>query len=323
MNMMSSTESVSHTANHISTDDVASISSAALLVQMSISNWAGRKLDRKASAEVSDANAAERGMANVNKKLLGKNEYLKAIQTHVSAARDMHTRMTMPWGKTGWQLCPTEQYFKYTETMTRMQNEFYSLVQQFLDNYEQAVEDAHVFLGELMNPDDYPSLEKLSRKFAFNLDDMPLPTSGDFRLDIGNQGLSQLANKYEKFYITQFETAMNDIWKRTYDALSKMSERLDYETETEEYVDDAGRTKRRKLGAKTFRDTLVSNVTEMVDLLKVSNVTNSPQMTAMADRLEEAMLDVTPAALRDDELLRKQTKAEVDAAIAALPTLDI
>lgn len=323
MNMMSNTESVSYTANHISTDDVASISSAALLVQMSISNWAGRKLDRKASAEVSDANAAERGMANVNKKLLGNNEYLKAIQTHVSAARDMHTRMTMPWGKTGWQLCPTEQYFKYTETMTRMQNEFYSLVQQFLDNYEQAVEDAHVFLGELMNPDDYPSLEKLSRKFAFNLDEMPLPTSGDFRLDIGNEGLSQLANKYEKFYTTQFETAMNDIWKRTYDALSKMSERLDYETEIEEYVDDAGRTKRRKVGAKTFRDTLVSNVTEMVDLLKVSNVTNSPQMTAMADRLEEAMLDVTPAALRDDELLRKQTKAEVDAAIAALPTLDI
>lgn len=323
MNMMSNTESVSYTANHISTDDVASISSAALLVQMSISNLAGRKLDRKASAEVSDANAAERGMANVNKKLLGNNEYLKAIQTHVSAARDMHTRMTMPWGKTGWQLCPTEQYFKYTETMTRMQNEFYSLVQQFLDNYEQAVEDAHVFLGELMNPDDYPSLEKLSRKFAFNLDEMPLPTSGDFRLDIGNEGLSQLANKYEKFYTTQFETAMNDIWKRTYDALSKMSERLDYETEIEEYVDDAGRTKRRKVGAKTFRDTLVSNVTEMVDLLKVSNVTNSPQMTAMADRLEEAMLDVTPAALRDDELLRKQTKAEVDAAIAALPTLDI
>lgn len=323
MNMMSNTESVSYTANHISTDDVASISSAALLVQMSISNWAGRKLDRRASAEVSDANAAERGMANVNKKLLGNNEYLKAIQTHVSAARDMHTRMTMPWGKTGWQLCPTEQYFKYTETMTRMQNEFYSLVQQFLDNYEQAVEDAHVFLGELMNPDDYPSLEKLSRKFAFNLDEMPLPTSGDFRLDIGNEGLSQLANKYEKFYTTQFETAMNDIWKRTYDALSKMSERLDYETEIEEYVDDAGRTKRRKVGAKTFRDTLVSNVTEMVDLLKVSNVTNSPQMTAMADRLEEAMLDVTPAALRDDELLRKQTKAEVDAAIAALPTLDI
>jgi len=67
----------------------------------------------------------------------------------------------------------------------------------------------------------------------------------------------------------------------------------------------------------------VSNVTEMVGLLKVSNVANSPHMTAMAERLEDAMLGVTPAALRDDESLRKQTKAEVDAAIAALPTLDI
>jgi hypothetical protein len=142
-------------------------------------------------------------------------------------------------------------------------------------------------------------------------------------LDIANEGISQLANKYEKFYTTQFETAMGDIWKRTYDALSNMSERLDYETDIVEYVDDAGRTKRRKIGAKTFRDTLVSNVTEMIGLLKVSNVANSPHMTAMAERLEDAMLGVTPAALRDDESLRKQTKAEVDAAIAALPTLDI
>jgi hypothetical protein len=163
----------------------------------------------------------------------------------------------------------------------------------------------------------------LSRKFSFTLDEMPLPTSGDFRLEIANEGLSQLANKYEKFYTTQFETAMGDIWKRTYDALSNMSERLDYETDIIEYVDDAGRTKRRKVGAKTFRDTLVSNVTEMIGLLKVSNVANSPHMTAMAERLEDAMLGVTPAALRDDESLRKQTKAEVDAAIAALPTLDI
>jgi hypothetical protein len=117
MNMMKEIDGdgidgVSHTANTPNADDIVSISSAALLVSMTISNWAGRKLDRKASAEVSDANAAERGMANVNKKLLGNNEYLKAIQTHVSAARDMHTRMTMPWGKTGWQLCPTAQYFK-------------------------------------------------------------------------------------------------------------------------------------------------------------------------------------------------------------------
>jgi len=324
---LSSAPTVSHTANLTASapnaDDIVSISSAALLVSMTISNWAGRKLDRKASAEVSDANAAERGMANVNKKLLGNNEYLKAIQTHVSAARDMHTRMTMPWGKTGWQLCPTAQYFKYTEAMTGMQNKFYELVQEFLDNYEQAVEDAHLFLGDLANPDDYPSLEKLSRKFSFTLDEMPLPTSGDFRLDIANEGISQLANKYEKFYTTQFETAMGDIWKRTYDALSNMSERLDYETDIIEYVDDAGRTKRRKVGAKTFRDTLVSNVTEMIGLLKVSNVANSPHMTAMAERLEDAMLGVTPAALRDDESLRKQTKAEVDAAIAALPTLDI
>jgi len=46
-------------------------------------------------------------------------------------------------------------------------------------------------------------------------------------------------------------------------------------------------------------------------------------MTAMADNLEEAMRGVTPDALREDEWLRRETKRNVDAAIKALPSLDM
>ena len=57
-------------------------------------------------------------------------------------------------------------------------------------------------------------------------------------------------------------------------------------------------------------------------LLRVCNVTGSAQMSAMANRLEETMSDVTPDALREDDYFRAETKAAVDQAIAALPTLD-
>jgi hypothetical protein len=46
-------------------------------------------------------------------------------------------------------------------------------------------------------------------------------------------------------------------------------------------------------------------------------------MSAMADKLEEAMSGVTPDALREDEYFRAETKAAVDAAIKSLPSLDI
>lgn len=299
------------------------LASSAMLVEVNISNWTGRKKDKRASQDIVEQNAAAAGVANVNKKLLADSDSLRAIQQHVTATRAMHANMTMPWSNSGLRLLPTAQYFKYNQAMTQMQNEFHRLIQEFLDSYNDEVIDVQVKLGDLFSRDDYPTVEALQRKFGFNINYMPLPDSGDFRVDIGNEALSEVQQKYQEFYTKQYNTAMNDVWTRLHKALSSMSERLDYETDIVEYVDDAGRTKRRKVGAKVFRDTLVSNVTDMIELLRVCNVTNSTQMEAMATRLDEAMSGVTPDALRDDDYFRAETKAAVDAAIKSLPSLDI
>jgi hypothetical protein len=127
---------------------------------------------------------------------------------------------------------------------------------------------------------------------------MPLPDVGDWRLDIGNEAAASMREQYEKFYGEQLTKAMSDVWERTHDALTKMSERLDY----------AGKEDR-----KVFRDSLVENVQEIVDLLGTMNVTNDPYMTDAHKRLDAAMQGITPDALREDAYLRAQTKREVDA----------
>ncbi len=284
------------------------LASSAMLVEVNISNWIGRKLDKRASQDVVDQNHAATGVANVNKKLLADSDNLRAIQQHVTATRTMHAAMTMPWSNSGLRLLPTAQYFKYNQAMTQMQNEFYHLIADFLDSYNDEVIDVQVKLGDLFSRDDYPTVETLQRKFGFSINYMPLPDAGDFRVDIGNEALTEVQEKYQEFYTKQYNTAMNDVWTRLHKALTSMSERLDYGS---------------KEDRKIFRDTLVSNVTDMIELLRVCNVTNSTQMAAMADSLEEAMAGVTPDALRDDDTFRAETKAAVDAAIKALPSLDI
>ena len=284
------------------------LASSAMLGELNISNWIGRKKDKRASQDVIDQNHAATGVANVNKKLLADSDKLRAIQQLVTATRAMHANMTMPWSNSGLRLLPTAQYFKYNQAMTEMQNEFYRLVEDFLDSYNDEVIDVQVKLGDLFSRDDYPTVEALRRKFAFSINYMPLPDAGDFRVDIGNEALTEVQQKYQDFYTKQYNTAMNDVWTRLHKALTSMSERLDY-TDTE--------------NKKIFRDTLVSNVTDMIELLRVCNVTNSTQMAAMADSLEEAMSGVTPDALRDDDTFRAETKAAVDAAIKSLPSLDI
>jgi hypothetical protein len=299
-----SLQSVSPIEDH----EAPTLSSSAMLVEVSISNWAGRKKDKRASAAVTADNYADKGVANVNKKLLANSDTLSAIQTHVTATRNMHINMTMPWSNSGLRLLPTAQHGKYTQAMSAMQNEFERLVGEFLKSYNDEVVDVQLKLGDLFLREDYPTAESLERKFAFRMDFMPLPDAGDFRVDIGNAALRELRDTYADFYSKQFNTAMNDVWTRLHKALTSMSERLDYSS---------------KEDRKVFRDTLVGNVNDMIELLRVCNVGSSTQMSAMADSLETAMSGVTPDALREDASFRASTKAAVDAAIKSLPTLDL
>ena len=279
-----------------------------MLVELSVSTWAGRKLDKRASQDVAAQNHANTGVANVHKKLLPNSDELQAIQNHAKAMRTMNHSITMPWSNSGLRLLPTAQYMRYHKEITGMQAKFFELVEDFLHTVNDKIIDAQLHLGDMFDPSEYPSIDELRGKFACRLNYMPLPDAGDFRLDIANDAMREVKEQYEAFYTQQYERAMNDVWQRTYEVLQRMSERLDY-----------GDHEQKKI----FRDSLVENVVGMIDLLRVSNVTNSTQMTAMADRLEATITGVTPDALREDEYLRAETKRAVDEAIKALPSLDM
>lgn len=285
-----------------------SIGSASMLVELSISTWTGRKLDKRASQDVTMQNHADTGVANVHKKLLGDCDELTAVQKFTANVRNLHYGMTMPWSDTGLRLLPTMQYMKYHQAMTEVQNEYHRLVQQFLDAYDWAISQAQARLGDLFNPDDYPSTEAIASKFSFRFSYIPLPDAGDFRIDIGNEATEQVRTHYQAYYADQLTNAMNDVWQRAYKALSKMSERLDYADHEQK---------------KVFRDTLVSNVIDMVELLNVCNVTGDSQMSALAMKLDDALRGVTPDALREDGYLRAETKRAVDDVIKALPSIDL
>ena len=284
-----------------------SIGSSAMLVELQISQWTGRKKDKRASATVTSQNYADKGTAAVNKKLLGHCEELDAIHKFTASARNIHYSMTMPWSDTGMRLLPTAQYFAYHKQMTELQNEFRSMCATFVTNYDWEISRAQARLGDLFVRDDYPTQMSLSSKFAFNISYVPLPDAGDFRVDVGNEQRQILADHYTAYYTKQLTSAMNDVWKRMYTALANMSDRLDYSDDDK----------------KRFHSTLVDNVLDMVDMLGICNVTGDSQMEAMRIRLEEVLRGVTTDGLKNNESLRITTKAAVDAAIKSLPSLDM
>jgi hypothetical protein len=284
---------------------VPSISGSAMLVELSIRNWAGRKLDKSASQKVTIDNRASTGVANVNKKLLGDCAELSAVLKFAANVRNSHYAMTMPWSDTGLRLLPTSQYFKYNEQMIALKAEYFRLVEEFLSSYGWEITQAQVKLGDLFNPDEYPSAASLQSKFGFGFTYIPLPEAGDWRIDIESDAKEELAQHYQSYYRRQLEAAMADVNQRAYDVLIRMSERLDYEDNEK----------------KVFRDSLVTNVLEIADLMDACNLTSDPAMKGNAQTLRDLLRGIDADDLREDHRLRRATKKAVDEVIATLPSL--
>ena len=287
------------------------LSSSAILIDFSVSQWTGRKLDKRASEEVEVSNSASLGVANVHKRIMGKCPELDAIHKFVGNLRNSHYSMTLPWSDQGLRIVTTMGLEKYTKAMTERQQQFEKLVGKFIQVYATRINEAKTTLGNLFVSNDYPSLEMMQSKFGWRLNFIPIQESGDFRVDIGNEQAEVLKEQYTKYYDTQYTNAMNDLWDRLYKPLARMSERLDY-------PEDADKDTK-----KVFTKTLVSNVTEVLDLLKAFNVNDDRDMEMAHKKLRHALNGITPEALREDDHLRLDTKRSVDEVIKTLPTIGI
>lgn len=284
----------------------ASISSAAMIVELSISCWTGRKKDRKATDEVTTSHGAKIGVAAVNKKLLSDCAELDAIQKFAANVRSLHYTSTLPWMDTGPRLVSTERYFDYHNQMSGLQNEFARLVQSFLDSYEWEVTQAQASLGSLFNADEYPSVESLSNKFGFRLSYMPVPDVGDFRVDVGNLAQRQLAEQYAEHYNERLQMVTQHIFDRLGDTLTRFINSLDW---------------REGEKAKKVYSSVFDTLRDLIALMGDCNFTNDPTMESVRVSLEQAMDGVSLEDLRTDSRVREETREELAAAIKQLPGL--
>jgi len=288
------------------TSKAPSITSSAMLVEYNASVWTGRKQDKQASEELELVKRADPNVANVHKKLLGNCPELKAIQQFVGNARNTHYNMTIPWSDMGMRLLPTSTFFKYKKQMTTLEQEFYNLVNKFFDIYEDAVVNAQTLLGDLYHPDNYPPAHVLQSKFSWRMSFVPLPTSGDFRVDMSNEQEQALRSDYEQHYNAMFEKAIGSMMDKLLVYLKNVSERLDY-------TDDEDK--------KVFRDTLTVNVTSMLEDLLVPLADKDTRLKKLSQDLSDTFQGISPDALREDDVLRQNTKQSVDDAISSIKSL--
>lgn len=286
-----------------------SVSASAMLVELSFSCWTGRKKDKRARDQLARHYHANERAVNATKVLLGDCPELDAIQKYKAQVQTgFHYHMTLPWSDSGLRILPTARYFDYHNEITERQGRYYDLVEQFLERYEWYAAEAQAQLGDLFARDEYPTPESLRSKFSMRVNYMPLPESGDFRVDVGEQATEMLKSHYEQHYVGALERASADAWKRAHDALTRLTKSLDTDADG----------KRGRIYESTFEA-----VRDLIDGLRDFNLNNDPSMEAARQKLEEALHGVGLESLKENDSVRERTKEDLEAVLKTLPTLDI
>lgn len=280
----------------------ADISSRAMLAQLQVSQWTARKMDKRASAEILNANSAARDAGRFNKSLVAKHA-LAGIASVVSAARAAHLEMSLPWLQDGTRILPVDAFNRYTSTMQNFRNEFERNVSEFIRDYPAYVDQARHDLGGLFDEGDYPPAAYIARRFSWNVAIFPMPSAKDFRVDLDSATVDLIQQEMQQNIDSAIGNATRDITERLYSVVKVMAEKL------AAYDPNGG-----KQGG-VFRDSLVENVRDLVDLLPTLNLTNDPRVSLMIDAARDKLTKHDATALREDSALRNET-AEAAAQIA-------
>lgn len=276
----------------------------AVLVDLNISVWTGRKLDRKVSDEVAVAKNAAGNAGNFTKNLVAGNTLLADANKFAAQFRLWNNTQTIPWNDSGTRMLPMNNFMAYKDGYNVRKATLESMFDTFWIAYPTIVNNAAVQLGAMFDINDYPTLDSVKDKFRVVFACSPLPTSGDFRIDSTEEIKRELEQQYEAQYNSKIADAMRDLWNRLHETLRHISDRMTDKAE----VDENGDTKRQK-----FRDTVLENPTELCDLLTRLNVTADPKLEAARQELENAISGLSPKTLREDPDSRADLKAKVDA----------
>ena len=275
------------------------LSDRALLVQLNVSQWTARKLDKKATKQVADDNGASRDAGNYHKKLLPMSDSLANIHTMTGDIRREFYTNTLPWGLENTHMLPTANYLHFMTTFRKRKADWDAVVRKFLADYPSLQHSAQRFLGGLYDPADYPDVADLRHKFSMDLVVMPVPTN-DFRVQLADDELAGIKADLQRRVEESSNIAMREAWQRLYDRVKHMVERLSK-------LDDP----KTRLHESTFE-----HITELCALLPRLNVTDDPNLEAMRSEVEAKLAGLSGDAVKQDPVFR-QTKIDEAADIMA------
>jgi hypothetical protein len=285
------------------------LAKAAMLVCIDVHQWGNRSVEPLLAEKTAQDMKADAGMFFTTKKLVGR-EAIKGVSSAFSRFKAHHYKNTLPWLDNGYRVLPAANYFVYIEEANRLKEEALAEVETFLKVYPLVRAAAEKRLGDAFDEEDYPSPNALRRKWGIDTHITPIPDKADFRTALPKEEIEKIAADIDQQVDRALKNAIGDLFERLFQVTVTLRDKLKAYKVTED--------KGKKKVENAFRDSAVTNIRELCELLPRLNFTGDPELTKMANEVCKSLGTQEPEILRDDDESRKKAVDQADAILAKL-----
>jgi hypothetical protein len=143
---------------------VKDLTTKAMLVSVSFTEWNETKGDKKANQAVEKETGAGEKAGNYRKRLAAKSA-VSPVKNAISNCRDFVKEQTRPWSDAGgYRILPSKNYLYFTTELRKHFSIIENAVVAMVDKYDQMKDDAKAFLVGLYDEEDYPTASEIKAK---------------------------------------------------------------------------------------------------------------------------------------------------------------
>lgn len=257
----------------------------ALFAGLTLRAWTARKYDKAISIEVAEMHNAPATAGRYNKRLMERSGTYARILEVLGGARSFHYKNTLASHLDGWRVLTGANFEKYSDGIRQRKGALQALVEQLVSEWPELIEAERRRLNGMFQEEDYPPTDTLRDRFGIEMSLIPLPNAEWFLTSMPDEIRRSVREQAERAR----EAAVRDLWDKLYQPISRMVERLSQPE-------------------AVFRDSLVENLREMLEVLPRLNFAGDRRFESVLERARSLSFH-EPQALRQDAALRADVAA--------------
>ncbi|MBT7307104.1 MAG: hypothetical protein HN842_02750 [Gammaproteobacteria bacterium] len=277
------------------------IQDKSMLISMKFTMIGQTKKDTEVTDLANNTAHAQKEAGRYVKNLYAKNA-LKEVNSAKNAIRELWVQNSSPWGEDGQRIMPSALYASFSADYRRMRADWEIEVTRFIQLREELIEEAKIRLGDMFDNSLYPTQEEMEERFDIEVSVNPVPDGDDFRIeaaDIDSEEIKTQINSQVKERTSEITT---DLFKRLHGVVNNMHERLTI------IMEDDGEGSRKK----SFKDSLVGNIQDLVSVLPELNLNKDPNIARLTEEVRKKLLP-EPNELRNNYETLRDTQRSAEA----------